>query len=625
MKRSWLYDHRQNLDHVLEAYFRSIITHHESSLEDIYVLSSSAQEILPNYVQDVQNDFCNEEIKMSVLSALIEGGFGFDVVPNIILHYSQPWVVEDLGPRSVWYIGILAHSDRTFSRILRSCLSHQRSVPKIPDTSVSEDILHSVFGIDAIVTQVLEAPLKERSRFVHTLIEKGTAYMLEPFVEAGLNLDEDETMCCYLSIAADLGKLDFFNMLVDAGASCAQAIFDFCKRNYELEDPVFKSLLSVLLDRATADARCTGNFCDPLLAVLWCSRAMDVRPDGPAILLRKGIFNRGQVVGTRKMFPSPDYAICAIHQNQPAALKLLLERGIPWDLPIGEMHPLTIWWHKKLRDYTLLTLAVELGHTACVDTLLKHANDPTNSIVRSDGQDRSALQLAMSAAAAPHPRANVFKRGLLRIYSMAEEVTEIQDTSVLALLQDALSTEHQGIKVASEGAETITTAKSGDHDSYDFSSRFLLLVTSANSLLFSPLVTFCGHALYFLVDFLLDKILSLLHPQPYEDPSWTVDPHQPSESYQRCKRCGKRHQGYYSTRDIISFIWEQIQQMSISEGILVAMGYVAMYLVLVAHALLEVGLSFASTVRFYYRSGRFYAVLGAVLIWALAGLWGKST
>ena len=110
MNRSWSYDHRQNLDRVFEAYFRSIITHHESSLEDIYVRSSQLfpEYILPNYAEDMKYDICNGEIKMSILPALLEGGFGFDVVPNIILHYSQPWVVEDLGSSTVWSVSPIA-------------------------------------------------------------------------------------------------------------------------------------------------------------------------------------------------------------------------------------------------------------------------------------------------------------------------------------------------------------------------------------------------------------------------------------------------------------------------------------------------------------------------------------
>lgn len=631
MNRLWSSDHRQNLNRVFEDYFRSIVAHHESSLEDIYVRSSRffPEYFLPNYVEDMKYDICNGEIKMSILPALLEGGFGFDIVPDILLHYSQPWVVEDLGSSSVWYIGILAYSDRTFFRILRSCLYSEGSVPKFLNANVAEDILHSVFGIDAIVSQVLDAPLKERNRFIRTLIKKGTTSMLEPFVQAGLNLDEGPILRNYLSLAAELGKLDFFNMLVDAGANCARAISYFCDKAGELKDPVFKSLLSILLDRATADAGFTDDctICrqDALRSILESDRAMGVQPDGPSILLKKGIFNWGQVVGTREMFAHSNYAVTAIHRNRPAALKLLLEHGIPWDIPIGQMHPITIRWHEVVHDYTLLTLAVELGHIACVETLLKHVNDATNSVVHPDGRGQSALQLAMFAAAAPHPRDTVFKKRIRLVGAVAEEASAFQDTSVLALLQATLPAEYNRITTASEGTDIIRTTKSENHARHNFFSRFPLMATIANSFFPSPIVTFCGHALCFLDDFLLDLILFLLRPQPNDHFYLINDPCCSCESYQRCKRCGKTHHTYYSTRPIIRVIWAQLKRMSISEGIAVATGYFAMYAVLFAHDSLRLGLSLAAAARVHYTSGRYYVVLGVTIIWALAVLWGKRS
>ena len=613
MNRLWPYDHRQNLDRVFEAYFRSIIAHHESSLKDIYIRSSRffPEHILPHNTHDMggtKYDICNGEIKMSILPALLEGGFGFDIVPGMILHYSQPWVVEDLGSSSVWYIGILAYSDRAFFSTLRSCLCSERSEPKVSNANIAENILHSVFGIDTIVSQVLDASVKERNRFIRTLIEKGTTSMLEPFVDAGLNLDEGAIWRTYLSLAAELGKLDFFNMLVDAGANGARAISPFCMTHKELENPVFKSLLSVLLDCATADAGYTFDSkypCDDaLLSFLMSDRAMDVQPNGPAILLKKGIFNRGN---------HSVYAFEAIHCNRPAALKLLLEHGTPRDLP----------WLAPLHGYTLLTLAVELGRIACVDTLLKHAHNPTNSIVHLDGRGQSALQLAISAATAPHPRDTIFK-GSPWGRGVAEEASAFQDTSVLALLQDALLAEHNKITTASEIAEMIRITESGNVARHNSSSRLPLVATLANSSISSHIVTFCGHALCFLADFLLDPVLFLLRPWLNDSFFWINRHYHPRESSQRCKRCGKTHHTYYTTRHIIWVMWAQLKQMSISEGILVAMGYFAMYAIIVAHSSLEFGLSLTAVGRAHYRSARYYVVLGAGIIWALAILWGKE-
>ena len=620
MNRRWSYDHRQNLGRVFEAYFRSIIAHHKSSLEDMYIRSSRffSNYILSEYAGDLKYDICNGEIKMSILPALLEGEFGFDIVPDILLHYSQPWVVEDLGSSSVWYIGILAYSDSSFFRILQSCLLSDRSVPTISNANVAEGILHSVFGIDAIVSQVLDASVKERRRFIHTLIEKGTTYMLEPFVDAGLNLDEEYIWINYLSLAAKLGKLDFFNMLVGAGANCARAISYFCREADELEYTVYESLLSILLDRATADPGYMSDsgfqWTDALYSLLMSDRAMDIQPDGPAILLKKGIFYPGRVVGTGEIFAHSNYAVTAIYYNRPSALKLLIEHGTPWDLPIGEMHPIDMYWHKRLHDCTLLTLAVELGQIACVDTLLKHANNPTNIIVHPDGRGQSALQLAISAVAAPHPRNTV---------GLGEKASAFQDTSVLALLQDALQVEHNDTTTASDKAEIIIITESGNHARHNSFSRFPLVAMLANSFIFSLIVTFCGHALCFLTDFLFDIVLFLLYPWPNNSSSWIDGPYHPRESYQICERCGKFHHTYYTTRHIIRFMWAQVKRISISEGILLAMGYVAMYAMLVAHSFLEFGLSLTMAGRVRYTSGRYYIVLGAAIIWALAIHWRK--
>lgn len=628
MNRSWSYDHRQKLDRVFECYFRSIIAHHESSLEDIYVRSSRLfpEYIFFNHPGDTKYDICNGEIKMSILPALLEGGFGFDVIPDIILHYSQPWVVEDLGSSSVWYIGILAYSDRTFFRILQSSLRSECSVPKISNANVAEDILHSVFGIDTIVSLVLDASVKERNRFIRTLIKKGTTSMLKPFADAGLNLDEGHMLRNYLSLAAEVGNLDFFNMLVDAGVNCARAISYFCSNADQLEDPVFKSLLSILLDRATVDAGYTshGFYCtDALHSFLMSPRAMEVQPDGPAVLLKKGIFNWGKVAGTGEIFTHSNYAVGAIRCNRPAALKLLLEHGTPWDIPIGDMHPINIYWQEPLHKYTLLTFAVELDHIACVDTILKHTNNPTNRIIHPDGRGQSALQLAISAAAAPHPRDTVFKRKIRLVGAVAEESSAFQDTSVLALLQAALPAEHNKITTGSEKAEMIRITKSGKHARHNFLSRFPLVATIANSSISSPIVTFCEHVLCFLANFLPTNIPFLLHPWPNNSISWIDGPYHPYESYQRCKRCGKIHHTYYTTRHIIRVMWAQLIRISISEGILLVMGYFAMYAIIVAHSLLEFGLSLTAAVRVHYTPGRYYVVLGAAIVWALAILWGR--
>lgn len=228
--------------------------------------------------------------------------------------------MDDLSLRSVWYIGILAYADRNFFKVLQSYLRGYRSVSETLNASVSDRILKSVFGIDMIVTQVIDAPSEERMRFLCTVVQKGTTFMLAPFIDAGVNLDEGSTLYNYPGHAAVLAKQDFVNMLSDAGANSALAIPMLCLRACELEISVFNSFFSTLLDssmgRSTADH---GNVMvkgfDPLDAVLGSDHAINFRPDAPFVLLRKGIFDYRRLFGSEQIILSFSYVLNAICFN----------------------------------------------------------------------------------------------------------------------------------------------------------------------------------------------------------------------------------------------------------------------------------------------------------------------
>ena len=352
-----------------------------------------------------------------------------------------------------------------------------------------------------------------------------------------------------------------------------------------------------------------------LVTVLSSDRAMKLQPDGPAILLRNGSFIRSHVVGTENVFADPGYAVYAIYYNRPAALKLLLEYGTPWSIPIGDMQFDDMLWGERMQRYTLLTWAVELGQIVCVDALLKYANDPASGIIRPDGLGQSALTLALSAVAATHPRDPFFNEGA--------RISELQDTSVLALLQNALQAEHDEFISAPERVDMVRTAGNDAQVRHRDCSRFQLVAGFANSFLFSPVFTLSGQALCFLIDFLFEKVVSVLYLPPKDGFSWIYGAYYPKTIYKRCTRCSKIHHTYYISRRVIGLKWARLRRMSVFEIILVAIGYLTMYVVLIAHASLGYGLSLATYTRFYYRSGKYRIALGATIIWALAVFWRR--
>ena len=588
--------HQDKLDDNFETYYRDIITRCESSPEEVSIPSTV---FVPEGWSITEHDVCDGQIRTSILPAMVEGVIGFGVIRDILLHQPEPWTVEDLSMSSVWYIGILAYADRVFFKILNSYLRGYRSVFKTSNASVTDEILNSVFGIDVIVSQVVGAPSKERIRFLRTVVRKGTTSMLAPFIDAGINLDEGNIEDNYLGNAAVLAKLDFVNMLVDAGADSARAIPVLCRHACKLETSVFKSLFSTLLDRSTAGHGNVFDIPDPLHAVLESDRAIDIRPDAPFVLLKKGRFNNHKLFGSEELFVPHSYALSAIRYDRPAALKLLLEYGNPSDLVIGKMYSIDREWFRPLEHYTWLTLAVELGKTACVDVLLKHAKNPADSIIRPDGEGRSALQIATAAAAAPHPRKTVFSP-LHWSEHKAVEASALQDTAILALLRDALPIEHRNMLPLE--ARTRTT----NLENHVRSIPSIFLLSSIAKFAFSSITKSCGHRLNSLI-----KLLgSILDPTP--NGFSQINLINACKRSVVCPRCGEKHK--YVARDAQS-MWAQLGRMSVYEGLLVALGYVSMYFFLIAHFSLAFALSLTSV-----RSPGRSIMIGAAIL-ALAMLW----
>lgn len=227
---------------------------------------------------------------------------------------------------------------------------------------------------------------------------------------------------------------------------------------------------------------------------------------------------------------------------------------------------------RPLVHYTWLTLAVELGKTECVDILLKHAKNPADSVLRPDGGDRRALQIASAAAAAPHPRETIHTS---QRWSNPEatKASALQDTAILALLEDVLSIEQRDML----SSETIINAVNLENHirSNPSISRF----SSVAKLALSSITKSCVRGLNFLIN-LLGGVLHLT-PNGLSQIELIT-------AWGRCPRCGGKHN--YVASDAQS-MWAQLGQMSLREGLLVALGYFLMYFFIIAHFSLVFALS----------------------------------
>ena len=93
----------------------------------------------------------NDMTDLTSLSMFVSSIAGFDCVRDCLLHQLEPWVVEDLAYTDAWLIGVFAHTNEVFRRVLRNYIDSYRSPFYAIGRSASNDRFESVFGIDAIV------------------------------------------------------------------------------------------------------------------------------------------------------------------------------------------------------------------------------------------------------------------------------------------------------------------------------------------------------------------------------------------------------------------------------------------------------------------------------------------
>lgn len=451
----WAYDQHQIRHNLLHAYLSSVLNAGDCFLGSVKISSRlfvSEGSYMSRYGR------WDGEIYESVLCALVENVLGFQYMHYFLFHQSQTWTTEDLTMRSIWYIGIMAHTDTSFRKALKDYFSSFKSTFGVSPMAMQGESLMLPFEIGRIVEQVKTAPMKERSLFLRAIIQRGTPQMLDPFLSIGINLDEGKIMENYLGTAAQCGKLRIVASLLDAGASSARAVPLLCHSEI-LPIADFDSLLSKFID-SLADVKvhlAYDDLPDPIVAILQNKHAGALRPNSVQCLLKNGAFSSSKLCGSQSTYVTHSYVLNAILYNQPVALEAILNYGVPLELNIQDIFCTDREWFELVGSYTWLTLAVELGQTACVKVLVENSGNIIELVKRQDAGGRRAISLAHSFATGLHPRRSVLHslHWIKRRHEGEKEISASADTAIFNILQDSLGT---GI----EKLDSINTAAGED-------------------------------------------------------------------------------------------------------------------------------------------------------------------
>ena len=274
------------------------------------------------------------------------------------------------------------------------------------------------------------------------IARSGTASMLKPFIENGIDTGEDN----YLGYAAARGEMAIVRMLLDAGAATAPALHPFLFYENSLLSPKFQSVLTLLLEKVIP---CGNDWwvarnSDPLNALLFLEAAEPTCYEGVKILVENGWVSCEHLYGSPGCELSDSYVFTAILRDRPHLLQLFFDMGFQVNCQIGHQFAAGTRFdgeEDEIIQYTWLSLAIEAGSVCSVEVLVNLGVDPFSK----NGNDKSAIDLARSNAAADHPRRNLstlcFNYGFSKF-----SVTEAEDAQILALLEKALINQAKGPK-----------------------------------------------------------------------------------------------------------------------------------------------------------------------------------
>lgn len=382
------------------SYFQRLLNHGGFSLEQVKLPSTI---FVPKGGTHIRYGGKDGYFRLSAISTLVESGLGFESIHDCLFHPSQIWTTDELAMRDIWYIGVRLHLDKGFRAAFKEYLSGFQSSSF--GTSRNNPAL-SVFNMDKIVCEVREAHISERSAFLCTLISHGTPEMVEPFLGMGIDLDESWMWNNYLGTAALQGKLGLVESMLNEGASGILAVPSLCKA-HQLSDSDFDMMFLKFMDsiRKTQSIFNPSRFIsqDPLLAIIRCSRALRASPDSIEILFSRGMFCHSSLYGCEEYTLSESYVFNSILYDRQSALKVFLSHGVTLDSRIGAIFSADEDRIGPVADHTRLTLAIELGRSACVHILIQSSNDFWEPGRQQEGQI-NALQFSKSLATGTHPR-----------------------------------------------------------------------------------------------------------------------------------------------------------------------------------------------------------------------------
>ena len=352
-----------------------------------------------------------------------------DWIPDLLFGASEPWQVDEMSSFQICCIGTLARSDTVFCDRLKKELASYYSPASLLRTCSVDHLFETIFGPASMESHFRALDSDETYEFLSLLCRTGSVAMIKFFIDFGVDVNGVELYGSnMLGDAAAAGNVDVVKMLLEVGANGSLAIAMFVDEYSSLSDPLFRSLLELLVEGARPAP--FNYYDDPLFAVIRSSRALRSYPMAAEILFNRNICTKecfGESASGIYVFYS--YMFQAISGGHPSVVDLLLRNGACGDARISASFRCIGQW---LETCTWLTFAVMCGKASCADVLIQHGADVT----ALDGAGKSAIQLAKQNLIASHPRHLDWPPN--------SDIAVEQDTETLVIVERAFNRKFQG-------------------------------------------------------------------------------------------------------------------------------------------------------------------------------------
>ncbi|KAH0565040.1 hypothetical protein GP486_001566 [Trichoglossum hirsutum] len=358
----------------------------------------------------------------SAISLIFSAPGGLSYLQSFLFRYIDLIKFQQMGAMETWILAAIARSVPEFQYRLIKQLEDFRTPPAISSSPPRKLLPILQLDINHQVSEIQQSSLISRTTFVRILSSRGTASMLEPLLQQGLNVNEvRNTPLSYLGEAARTGNHETMSVLLNAGADInggatftaldalleRWAAMDMTGTDKRIEDEyfMFEQLVNTTGIRST----------DALI------RAIYLRRDYCIVRLLQAGFGRKANDPSRGLYSlSGSEAVEAIKHNNLRGLQLLIEHGASLEF-------------EDRGGYTALLHALDKGHLDLVEALVEGGA----KLLQQTSIGLTALDVARENVSAGHPRKPKFL-GTFGFTDQMRSVTHKEDLQAYSLLQSKL-------------------------------------------------------------------------------------------------------------------------------------------------------------------------------------------